>query len=453
MKWGSAMKRQAPDRGAPLLQRARLFGLGSWEETRRVGAILRTETVGGLLLVGATMIAVTVANSPLDSLYEAVRAFRVGPAALGLELSLEAWASDGLLALFFFLVGLELKREFVAGDLRDPRRAMVPILAAAGGVAVPALIYAAINLRSPETIHGWAIPTATDIAFAVAVLAIVGSHLPSALRTFLLTLAVVDDLITIGIMAVAYSGHIDWLVLLATAAAVGLFGFLAHRLQGLWVRYPWATVVILLPVGAVAWVLMFHSGVHATIAGVALGLTVPVHPHRSAADERGLAGTLEHQLRPLSAGFAVPVFALLATGVHLGGWQGLVAAASDPVTFGIVTARLVGKPVGILATTWLVTKITRAALDESVAWIDLLGVGLLGGIGLTVPLLVAQLSFESRALTDDARVGILAACVLAALLAAAVLVPRNRHYRQIERAETVDADGDGVPDAFQRDPS
>lgn len=429
--------------------RRRVLTLGSWPEARRVAGILRTETVGGLLIVAATVAALIVANGPLAPAYAALRELPLGPDALGLRMSAEAWASDGLLGLFFFLVGLELKQEFVAGDLRDPRQALVPILAAAGGVAAPALIYAALAAGNPAVQRGWAIPTATDIAFALAVLALIGSHLPGALRTFLLTLAVVDDLITIVILAVAYSAHLDWPMLAGAVAAIACFGWLGHRLGGVWAARPWA-VFALLPVGFAAWLLTLNSGVHATVAAVALGLTVPARPHAAASDERGLAERLEHQLRPLSSGVAVPVFAFLATGVAFGGWAGLAAAAHDPVTAGIVIARLVGKPIGIVGTTWLVVRATSARLDDSVAWVDLLGVGLLGGIGLTVPLLVTQLAFPSGPLADDARVGILAACLFAALLSACVLVPRNRRYRALERAESVDADGDGVPDAYQR---
>ena len=187
---------------SPTPPRLTIFARGSYAEALRIGEILRKETVGGALLVVAAVLALIWANSPASDSYFALRDFKVGYEPWHLELSLGAWAADGLLAIFFFLVGLELKREFVAGDLRQLNKSVVPVTAAAGGVLVPALIYAAVNISSPETLRGWAIPTATDIAFAVAVLAIIGSHLPSALRIFLLTLAVVDDLIAISIIAI-----------------------------------------------------------------------------------------------------------------------------------------------------------------------------------------------------------------------------------------------------------
>jgi Na+:H+ antiporter, NhaA family len=428
--------------------RERLFRPGSWAEARRIGEILRTETVGGGLLVVAAVAAVALANSPLAPAYFGLRDLAVGPESLGLHLTLGAWASDGLLAIFFFLVGLELKQEFVAGDLSDPRKAMVPVLAAVGGVITPALIYAAVNLTDPARLRGWAIPTATDIAFALAVLALIGSHLPGALRTFLLTLAVVDDLITIAIMAFVYASHFDVPLLIGAAAAIGLYAFVVHRFRP-FVGRRWAGWVVLLPLGIVTWVLLHAGGIHPTIAGVALGLVVPA-VHSSGDDRPGLAAVLEHRLRPLSTGLAVPAFAFLNTGVAVGGLSGLWVALASPITLGILAARVIGKPVGIVATTWLVTKVTDAELDDSVSWIDLAGVGILAGLGFTVPLLVSELSFGTGSVGESqAKVGILAACVVAAALAALALVPRNRRYREIERRQSLDTNADGTPDAYQ----
>ncbi|MDD9206502.1 Na+/H+ antiporter NhaA, partial [Georgenia sp. 10Sc9-8] len=210
-------------------QPAGLFSRANFSEVKRVAEILRKETVGGILLVITAAIALIWANSPASDSYFALRDFRIGYEPWHLELSLGAWAADGLLAIFFFLVGLELKREFVAGDLREPRRAVVPVAAAVGGVVIPALIYVAVNLGNPETLTGWAIPTATDIAFAVAVLAIVGSHLPSALRIFLLTLAVVDDLIAISIIAIFYTDDLAVSPLLWSVLPLLLYTVLAQR--------------------------------------------------------------------------------------------------------------------------------------------------------------------------------------------------------------------------------
>ena len=223
--------------------RTPLFPRGSWPETARISVVLRRETVGGALLLLATAVALVWANSPWADSYAELRHVTVGPSALHLDLSLETWAADGLLAIFFFVAGLELKREFVAGDLRDPRRAALPVVAAVGGMAVPALLFVLVNLRAGSgALAGWAIPTATDIAFALAVLAVVSTHLPAALRTFLLTLAVVDDLLAIIIIAVFYTDELHPLFLLAALVPLGLFGLLVQRRVrrgGCSSRWPW----------------------------------------------------------------------------------------------------------------------------------------------------------------------------------------------------------------------
>jgi NhaA family Na+:H+ antiporter len=431
------------------------LGRGSYGEVLRIGAILRKETVGGILLVAAAVIALIWANSPVADSYFALRDFRIGYEPWHLNLSLGAWAADGLLAIFFFLVGLELKREFVAGDLRQFSKSVVPIAAAVGGVAVPAVIYALINLTSPETLQGWAIPTATDIAFAVAVLAIIGSHLPSALRIFLLTLAVVDDLLAISIIAVFYSSDIQAGPLLLALIPLALYTFLAQKYRRFFGAKPAAAWLILLPLGLLTWGLVHASGIHATVAGVLLGFAIPVI--RSAASGGpaagpGLAEIFEHRFRPISAGIAVPIFAFFSAGVAVGGWNGLGAALTDPVAIGIIVALVVGKPAGILGTTWLLTKATRASLDKSLKWIDVFGMSLLAGIGFTVSLLVAELSFGHGSIHDDhAMVGILAASLISALLASSVLVTRNRQYRAVEAEESVDTDHDGVPDVYEED--
>ena len=430
-----------------------VFSRGSYAEALRIGEILRKETVGGALLVAAAVIALVWANSPASDSYFSLRDFKVGYASWHLELSLGAWAADGLLAIFFFLVGLELKREFVAGDLRQLSKSIVPVAAAVGGVAVPAVIYAVVNLSSPETLRGWAIPTATDIAFAVAVLAIIGSHLPSALRIFLLTLAVVDDLIAITIIAFFYSSDIQAVPLLLALIPLAIYAFLAQKYRRFFGRHAAAAWLILLPLGAVTWALVHASGIHATVAGVLLGFAVPVIRSQASGGPGagpGLAEIFEHRFRPISAGVAVPIFAFFSAGVAVGGWEGLGSALSDPVALGIILGLVLGKPIGIMGTTWVLTKATRANLDSSFKWIDVFGVALLAGIGFTVSLLVAELSFGHGSLHDDhAKVGILAASLIAALLATVVLRTRNRQYRLAEELERVDSDHDGVPDVYQ----
>src|SRR5690606_15351843 len=275
---------------------------------------------------------------------------------------------DGLLAIFFCLVGRELKREFVAGDLRRFSTAVVPVAAAAGGVAVPALLYLAMVGRDPALVGGWAIPTATDIAFAVAVLALIGSHLPGPLRIFLLTLAVVDDLIAITIIALFYTEAISLVPLLSGLGVIAVYGALAQRYRQFFGLKPAAAWLVLLPLGAVAWALIHASGIHATIAGVLLGFTIPVlHRRRDrvAEGEAGLAEVFEHRFRPLSAGIAVPVFAFFSAGVALGGLDGFLSALRDPVTIGVVVALVLGKPIGIGATTWLTTRVRGTDLDPA----------------------------------------------------------------------------------------
>jgi NhaA family Na+:H+ antiporter len=426
--------------------KATLFRRGSWPEARRIGEILRQETIGGGLLLAGAVVALVWANSPWSAAYDSLRAWTVGPAAWHLDLSLQTWAADGLLAIFFFVAGLELKREFVAGDLREVRRAAVPVAAAVGGVIVPALIYVAFN-PGGDALRGWAIPTATDIAFALAVLAVVGRSLPAALRTFLLTLAVVDDLLAIVIIAIFYTSDLSLPALLLTLVPLGLFAALVRRRIRSW----W----LLLPLAAATWVLMHESGVHATVAGVLLAFTVPVLRSRAAGGPDagpGLAEHFEHRFRPVSAGFAVPVFALMSAGVTVGGLDGLATSLTDRVALGIVVGLVLGKIIGITTATWLVARFTRATLDEGLGWTDVVGLAMLGGIGFTVSLLIGELAFGAgSARGDHVKVAVLTGSVLAALLATAVLRARDRVYRRIRAAESVDADADGIPDVYERD--
>ena len=418
----------------------RLLARGSWSESQRFSEILRKETVGGMLLLAAAGTALVWANSPWSDTYHTVSEFAFGPESLHLRLSVSAWAADGLLAIFFFAVGLELKREFVAGDLRDPRRAALPIAAAIGGMIVPAAIYIAINLAAgrPEDLDGWAVPIATDIAFALAVLAVLSTHLPTALRTFLLTLAVVDDLLAITIIAVFYTDHLSPVPLVLAVIPIGLFGLAVQRGIHQW----W----VLVPLAIVAWALVHASGVHATVAGVVLGFTVPVlgrHGHPT-------AELFEHTLRPVSAGFAVPIFAFFAAGVTVGGWSGLGDSLLHPVTDGVIAGLVIGKPAGVFVTAFLLAKFTHAALDDDLAWRDVLGVSLLAGIGFTVSLLIGELAFGyGTPAADDVKIGVLVGSVVAGVLASLVLFSRNAAYRRIHLIETADADHDGVPDIYE----
>ncbi|KQW47125.1 sodium:proton antiporter [Nocardioides sp. Root1257] len=419
-----------------------LFSRGSWLESSRTAGILRAETTGGLLLIAAAAVALIWANTRWSDAYFDLRDHVVGPEALHLDLTLGTWAADGLLAIFFFVAGLELKREFVAGDLRDPRRAALPVVAAVGGMATPAIVYVLWNLGPNGDLSGWAIPTATDIAFAVAILAVISTHLPTGLRTFLLTLAVVDDLLAITIIALFYTDHLALGWLLLAVIPIAAFGLLVQRRIWSW----W----LLIPLALLAWGCVHASGVHATVAGVSLAFTVPVL-RRDGQDGRGLAEYLETLVRPISAGVAVPVFAFFAAGVAVGGVEGLRSALSDPVALGIVCGLVVGKTVGIAGSTWLLSTFTRADLDDELAWIDVIGMAMLAGVGFTVSLLIGELAFGSdSAENDHVKVAVLVGSLVAVVLATIVLRTRNRVYRRVCEAEELDSDLDGVPDVYQR---
>jgi Na+:H+ antiporter, NhaA family len=425
----------------------RLFSRGSWREASRVADILRKETVGGALLLAAAVLAIGWANSPWAAAYAAVRDFVVGPEVLHLDLSIGQWAADGLLAVFFFVAGLELKREFVGGDLRDPRRAALPVAAAVAGMVVPAAIYVALNLGRGDAMRGWAIPTATDIAFALAVLAVISTHLPTALRTFLLTLAVVDDLLAITIIAIFYTSDLHLLPLAGALLPLALFTFAVQRRNRSW----W----LLLPLAVTVWTLVHASGVHATVAGVLLGFAVPVlrgHPAGGPQAGSGLAEHFEHRFRPVSAGIAVPVFAFFSAGVTLGGASGIAAALTDSIALGVMAGLVVGKVAGITAATYLVSRFTHADLDPDLAWVDVLGLSLLAGIGFTVSLLIGELAFEpGSAGADHVKVAVLTGSLISASLATIVLRVRNRAYKRLHSKETADVDADEVPDVFQED--
>jgi NhaA family Na+:H+ antiporter len=419
-----------------------LFRRGSWPEARRLADVLRKETVGGILLVTAAVVALVWANSPWGDAYSALGAVRVGPAALHLDLTLAQWAADGLLAIFFFVAGLELKREFVAGDLRDIRRAALPVAAAVGGMVAPAVIFVLVNVGGePGDLRGWAIPTATDIAFALAVLALIGRHLPSALRTFLLTLAVVDDLLAIVVIAIFYTDELHAQSLALALVPLAAFTVLVQRRVRSW----W----LLLPLAAAVWALVHASGVHATVAGVLLGFAVPVR-RRDTGAGRGLAEHFEHRFRPLSAGVAVPVFAFFSAGVSVVGAGG-PAAFGERVTLGVVAGLVVGKTVGILGSTWLLARCTRAELAEELSWWDVLGLAMLGGVGFTVSLLVGELAFGAGSPRDElVKIGVLTGSLLSAGLAAVVLRVRSRVYRRMAEDERRDTDQDGIPDVYQQ---
>ena len=394
-------------------QKKRAFPRILGRERAFLADTLRAETTGGLLLLAAAVVALAWANSPWQDAYEHLRATQLGP------LTLEGWASDGALTLFFYLAGVELKRELVVGTLSKLTEAVVPVVAAIAGMVLPAIIYLVVNLTARHgRPHGWAVPTATDIAFALAVLAIVGSSLPSALRAFLLTLAVVDDFGAILVIAVFFSHGFHLLPLLAAVALIAVWYLLQHRR----VRTPF----LYIPVAIGAWWFMYESGIHPTIAGVALGLVTRVVADPG--EEHAPAERIEHRLRPWSAGVAVPLFALFAAGVTLGG-DAVRAMLTDPVAIGVVAGLLFGKTIGVFGGSWLTARFTRAELNSDLAWRDVGAVSVLAGIGFTVALLIAQLAFEGDvAQVERAKAAVLIASVLAALIATLLLARRNRAY-------------------------
>ncbi|MEU1297706.1 Na+/H+ antiporter NhaA [Streptomyces sp. NPDC005840] len=420
----------------------RFLGRLSLPERTYVTDALRTETVGGVLLLLAAVAALVWANVPgLGGSYHEVSDFHFGPSALGLHLSVAHWAADGLLAVFFFVAGVELKRELVAGDLRDPRTAALPVVAALCGMAAPALVYTLVNAVGGGSLGGWAVPTATDIAFALAVLAVIGTSLPSALRAFLLTLAVVDDLFAILIIAVFFTSRIDFVALAGAVVGLAVFWVLLRKGVRGWYVY--------MPLALVIWGLMYNSGVHATIAGVAMGLMLRCTTREG--ETRSPGEHVEHLVRPLSAGLAVPLFALFSAGVTLSGGA-LGDVFTRPETLGVALGLVVGKAVGIFGGTWLTARFTRASLSDDLAWADVFAVAALAGIGFTVSLLIGELAFTGDAqLTDEVKAAVLTGSLIAAVLATVLLKVRNAKYRRMCEAEERDEDRDGIPDIYEQD--
>jgi NhaA family Na+:H+ antiporter len=426
----------------PATTTRKFLGRLSLPERNFVANALRTETVGGVLLLVAAVAALIWANLPaLQDSYQSVRNFHFGPGSLGLDLSIEHWAADGLLAVFFFVAGIELKRELVAGDLRDPKAALLPVVAALCGMAVPALVYTLTNIAGGGSLAGWAVPTATDIAFALAVLAVIGTSLPSALRAFLLTLAVVDDLFAILIIAVFFTSDIDLVALAGAFLGLVVFWLLIRKGIRGWYLY--------VPLAFVIWALMYNSGIHATIAGVAMGLMLRCTRREGEADSPG--ERIEHLVRPLSAGLAVPLFALFSAGVSISG-GGLGEVFTEPETLGVVLGLVVGKAIGIFGGTWLTARFTRASLSDDLSWPDVFAVASLAGIGFTVSLLIGELAFEGDpALTDQVKAAVLTGSLIAATLATVLLKIRNAKYRALYEAEERDEDLDGIPDIYEQD--
>ncbi|MFG2755721.1 Na+/H+ antiporter NhaA [Streptomyces wuyuanensis] len=420
-------------------QRTTFLGLLPLPERNAVAQALRTETVGGLVLLAAAVVALVWANSPWSDVYERIRDFHFGIPALGLDLSVGHWTADGLLAVFFLVAGIELKRELVVGELRNPATAALPVIAAVCGMIVPAALYVAVAASGGGSTDGWAVPMATDIAFALAVLAVLSTHLPAALRAFLLTLAVVDDLGAILIIAVFFTSDLNFAALGGAVAGLAVF----YALQRLRVRGWWWYA----PLGVAIWALMYNGGVHATVAGVAMGLIL--RTTRDKGEDASPAERTSHLLHPVSAGVAVPLFALFAAGVGVSG-AALGEVFTRPEPLGVVLGLVVGKTVGIFAGTYLAARYTRARLNPDLEWADVFSLAVLAGIGFTVALLIGELAFPDPSGAEQIKAAVLVGSLFAAGLAAVLIKRRNAVYRRLYEEETRDDDADGIPDIYQR---
>lgn len=387
------------------------------KEGRWLKRVFTDETWGGVFLIVAAILAFGFANSLMSEWYDSFINTKVGPESIGLRMSVSHWAADGFLAIFFLVAGLELKHELVHGSLSKPRQALVPITAAIAGVLMPAAIFVFLLRDTPEYLVGWAIPIATDIAFALAVLAVAGKHLPAALRAFLLTLAVVDDLVAITVIAVFYTSDLNQGLLLLTVGLLALYAVLQKLNFTRW--------YFLVPLGFMIWWATYQSGIHATVAGVAIALLTRNQTFKN--EKKAPADIAEHLVRPISVAIAIPFFAFTAAGVDVRGLS--IAEARSGISLAVVLALFIGKPIGILLSTYLITKFTRAHLSENLTWSDVAAAGFLAGIGFTVSLLIGELSFDPG--TDEnaaAKIGILLASILSG--AVAVLLMQGRRLRE-----------------------
>ncbi|MER8960923.1 Na+/H+ antiporter NhaA [Mesorhizobium sp. M0701] len=383
------------------------------QDEKRLVSMLRefldSEAAGGLILMAAAALALIVANSPLGEAYFSALHAYLGP------LSVSHWINDGLMAVFFLLVGLEIKREMLDGQLSTWPRRVLPGIAAAGGMAAPALVYVAINRNNPAALSGWAIPTATDIAFALGVLSLLGSRVPGSLKIFLTALAIIDDLGAVLIIAVFYTSGLSLAYLGAAFAVIALLVVL-NRMR----------VLTLLPyilLGIVLWVLVLKSGVHATLAGVALALTIPlkISPGSGHDLDHSPLHRLEHGLHKVVAFFVIPIFGFANAGVSVAGLS--AAALAEPLTLGVAAGLVLGKLVGVFGSSALAIRLGFADLPVNAGWLHMVGISLLCGIGFTMSLFIGLLAFASDAALQDAvKVGILAGSFIAALLGAAVLL-------------------------------
>jgi len=376
-----------------------------------------TEAAGGVVLVVATAAALVWANSPWKESYFHLwhTHLSLGPTAHAATLDLQEWVSEGLMAIFFFVVGLEIKRELVVGELRDPRAAALPAVAAIGGMVVPALIYVVINAGG-NGMDGWGIPMATDIAMAVGIVSLLGTRVAPALRLFLLALAIVDDIGAIVVIAVFYSNNVRFEAL---AVAAGLV-WVVVLLRWVGVRL----VPIYAIVGVALWVALYKSGVSPTLAGVILGLLTPAVLRDG--HEDSVAERLEHQLHPWSSFVVVPLFAFANAGIPISSTS-LSNAFTSRITWGVILGLVIGKIVGVVGSSWIAIRLRLASLPPETSWHGILGIGAVAGIGFTVSIFVAGLAFEDEAVRlNEAKIGILVASIVAATVGSLILSRRER---------------------------
>ena len=414
---------------------------GVWTTIRRIAA---SDRISGLIMLGFALLGLLLANLPWTFHgFEAVAEYTIGIPGTNLVLPISHWAQDGLFTVFFLMVGLDLKQELTTGSLANPKAAAVPMLCAVGGKLVPPILFiVVISLYSQfappaagsmtiatgavvpfgTASHGWAIPTATDIAFSLTVLALFAKALPGSIRAFLMTLATVDDLLAIILIAVFFSSLNGWYWFLGIAACAVAWYLLVRRR-----RVPWLAVGA---VGILAWVMMFEAGIHPTLAGVLVGLLTPAREMYGEASPR--AERYHDKLQPFSALLALPIFALFATGVHLGSLSALLFVS--PIVIGIVVALVVGKPLGIMLTAWLSTRFTGLSMPKGLHVRDLFPAACACGIGFTVSFLIATLAYKDAELSAEARFGVLMASLLAAVISGILLSRQSKRYEQLAKS-------------------
>ncbi|MGB5225466.1 MAG: Na+/H+ antiporter NhaA [Arenicellales bacterium] len=399
---------------------------------KQLREFLRLESAGGILLVIAMALAMIVVNTGLWPLYKSLLSIpleiRIGEFEIAKPLLL--WINDGLMAIFFFLIGLEVKRELLEGELSDPAQVMLPAVAAIGGVVVPALVFTWFNYGDESAMQGWAIPTATDIAFALGILSLLGNRVPASLKLFLLTLAIIDDLVAILIIAVFYSVNISTLSLVIAIVAYAALVF-----------QNWRGVMRLtsyLVFGLIMWAAVLKSGVHATIAGVLIAFTIPLkHPEGK---EHSPLRNLEHDLHPTVAFFILPLFAFANTGIPLEGMNMKTLLSPEP--FGIAMGLFLGKQLGVFGFTWAAVKSGIAKLPSNVGWPEMYGLSVLTGIGFTMSLFISSLAFEEGATNLNAdRLGILAGSFASAFVGMVVLYFALRNKEPIKEDKAIEENG------------